>query len=154
MVSMANNRDLLFDDWCDPVDLHILRDAEEILAQRAWQDACHEQAQRQAEQESFARALNSREFCVLANVRAFMAISADVAITRRAPLAALLTALSQIVRGLWIDHFVQRVLLLAARRTIPAATPSGRTMPTHCLSPRLLGQRPQTARATRAALMR
>jgi hypothetical protein len=156
MVSMANNRDLLFDDCCDPVDLlRILQDAEEILAQRAWQDARLEQAQRQAEEEMLVRALNSREFCVLANVRAFMAISADMAIARRAPLTTLLAALRRILVGLLQDKLSNRLCRLAARRAIaPVATPSGRAMPTHCLSPRLLGQRPQTGRATRAVLMR
>lgn len=156
MVSMANNRDLLFDDCCDPVDLlRILQDAEEIRAQRAWQDACLEQAQRQAEEESFARALNASGFCGLGNVRTFMTISAHVAITRRAPLTALLAALRRILVGLLQDKLSNRLCRLAARRAIAlAATPSGRFIPSDCLTPRLVAQRPFAARATRAALMR
>ncbi|MBW4047335.1 MAG: hypothetical protein HIU89_05185 [Proteobacteria bacterium] len=152
MDRMANDGEALFEDCCDPVDLLIQQDAEEILAQRAWEDASLEQAQRQAEEESFARALNSPGFCGLGNARTFMTISAHVAITRMAPLTALLAALSQIVRGLWIEHLVQRVLLLAARRIIQAATPSGRSIPSDCLTPRLVAQRPFVARATRAAV--
>ncbi|MDD4885340.1 MAG: hypothetical protein PHO64_00230 [Thiomonas sp.] len=150
---MANDGDLLFEDWCDPVDLRIPQDVEEILAQRAWQDACDEQAQRQAQEETFARALNSREFCVLANVRAFMAISADVAITRRAALTALLAALRRNLAGLLQDALSNRLCSLAARRALaPAATPSGRSIPSDCLTPRLVAQRPFAARATRAAV--
>jgi hypothetical protein len=153
---MANNRDLIFDDCCDPVDLlRILQDAEEILAQRAWQDARLEQAQRQAEEEMLVRALNAREFCVLANVRAFMAISAHVAINRRAPLTTLLAALRRILVGLLQDKLSNRLCRLAARRAIAlAATPSGRSIPSDCLTPRLVAQRPFAARATRAVLMR
>lgn len=33
----------------------------------------------------------------------------------------------------------------------PPASPGGRSMPTYCLAPRLLGQRPQATRATRVA---
>ncbi len=155
MARMANNRDLFFEDWCDPVDLRILQDAEEILAQRAWQDARLEQEQRQAEEEMLVRALNSREFCVLANVRAFMAISADMAIARRAPLTALLAARRRILVGLLQDKLSNRLCRLAARRAIAlAATPSGRFIPSDCLTPRLVAQRPFAARATRAVLMR
>jgi len=153
IVPMANDGDLLFDDWCDPVDLLIQQDAEEILAQRAWQDARLEQAQRQAEEESFARALNSRGFCGLANVRTFMTISAHVAITRMAPLTALLAALRRILVGLLQDDLSNRLCCLAARRAIAlAATPSGRSIPSDCLTPRLVAQRPFAARATRAAV--
>ncbi|OZB74542.1 MAG: hypothetical protein B7X36_07195 [Thiomonas sp. 14-64-326] len=156
MARMANNRDLLFDDCCDPEDLlRILQDAEQILTQRAWQDARLEQAQRQAEEEMLVRALNSREFCVLANVRAFMAISADMAATRRAPLTTLLAALRRILVGLLQDKLSNRLCRLAARRAIAlAATPSGRSIPSDCLTPRLVAQRPFVARATRAVLMR
>ena len=155
MVSMANNRDLFFEDWCDPVDLRILQDAEKILAQRAWQDACLEQAQRQAEEESFARALNASGFCGLGNVRTFMTISAHVAITRRAPLTTLLAARRRILVGLLQDKLSNRLCRLAARRAIAlAATPSGRSIPSDCLTPRLVAQRPFVARATRAVLMR
>jgi hypothetical protein len=34
----------------------------------------------------------------------------------------------------------------------PPASPGGRSLPTYCLAPRLLGQRPQATRATRVAL--
>ncbi|MBN8745725.1 MAG: hypothetical protein J0I24_15740 [Thiomonas arsenitoxydans] len=155
MARMANNRDLFFEDWCDPVDLRILQDAEKILAQRAWQDACLEQAQRQAEEESFARALNASGFCGLGNVRTFMTISAHVAITRRAPLTTLLAARRRILVGLLQDKLSNRLCRLAARRAIAlAATPSGRSIPSDCLTPRLVAQRPFVARATRAVLMR
>lgn len=155
MARMANNRDLFFEDWCDPVDLRILQDAEQILAQRAWQDASLEQAQRQAEEESFARALNASGFCGLGNVRTFMTISEHVAITRRAPLTALLAALRRILVGLLQDKLSNRLCRLAARRAIAlAATPSGRSIPSDCLTPRLVAQRPFAARATRAVLMR
>ena len=151
-----NEDDFLFEDWfwCEPVDTPIPQDLEEIIAQRTWEDFCSEQAQRQAEYESFAGSLKSPGFCSSANARGLMVVCEYVAITRIAPLVALLSALGRIARGIWLDSLTQTTALLAARRIIPYAAPSGRSIPSDCLTPRLVAQRPQTARATRAVLMR
>lgn len=159
-------------DYYDPVDALILRDADDLLAQsarededcrraqrraedasialRAAEDAYYEQAQRQADESMFADLLHSAGFCSLSNVRTFMSISKTVALNRATSLITLLAASGRAVRSIQLDHLAQDALLLAARRIIPSAAPSGRSIPSDCLTPRILSQRPIAARVARA----
>ena len=134
--------------------------AEECALQAAWAQA-EEQAERDeierqvAEDEMYAQALRDPAIGWHRNMRSLMAIGGSVALTRASGFIVFMAALRRILLGLLQDDLSNRLRCLAARRAIAlAATPSGRAIPSDCLTPRLVAQRPQTARATRAVLMR
>ena len=134
--------------------------AEEFALQAAWAQA-EEQAARDdierrvAEDAMYAQALRDPAIAWHLNIRALMAIAGSVARARATGFIAFMAALRRILVGLLQNDLSYRLCRLAARRAIAlAATPSGRAIPSHCLTPRLVAQRPQTARATRAVLMR
>jgi hypothetical protein len=111
-------------------------------------------ARRLAEDDMFACALRDPNLAWLCNIRALMALGQSVARTRMAAFFALLAAIRKILRGLVRQLLAVRFGQLAMQCVLPAETPSGRAIPSYCLTPRLVAQRPQTARATRAVLMR
>ena len=100
----------------------------------------------------FVRALRDPAITRLIHLRALLVIGRDVASVRSAAFLALLNALRQLWRRVGQIDLARRARAPAMQRVLPAATPSGRALPTDCLTPRLVAQRPAMARAPRAPM--
>lgn len=131
---------------------HAEAEVRAAIANADWQSALDAAAYQRNTDAMFVRALRDPSITRLIHLRALLAISQDVASGRGAAFLALLNALRQLWRRVGQIDLARRARAPAMQRVLPAATPSGRALPTDCLTPRLVAQRPAMARAPRAPM--